>query len=147
LTQSWLDRLAALHPPDGIIANSGYTADTAELQYPSVPKAVVYCPVASPDPMLAASRETTRRGLGVNDGESLLFHAARFEAWKGLLVVVDALTTLRELPNWRLFIAGAPQRPTEVEFAGKVRADVAGKGLNEHVVFLGHRADVPRLMA
>ncbi|MEG9528778.1 MAG: glycosyltransferase [Hyphomicrobiales bacterium] len=67
---------------------------------------------------------------------------SRLAPWKGQDVVIDALATL---PDVRCIVVGAALFGEDA-YAADLRARVAARGLSDRVLFLGQRADVPRLM-
>jgi glycosyltransferase involved in cell wall biosynthesis len=91
---------------------------------------IVYnAPVPEPAP---PPRNTTRRELGLNDGDFVVITIARLAPWKGVDVLIQALAMARErLPRVRLLIVGEGEtrgrleelaRPlgTSVTFTGQV---------------------------
>src|SRR5262249_41027601 len=54
---------------------------------------------------------------------------------------------LRARPGWVAWIAGAAQRPRERVYLGELKAQARTLGIADRVKFLGHRTDVPRLLA
>ena len=67
---------------------------------------------------------------------------SRLAPWKGQDVVIDALAAL---PDVRCIVVGAALFGEDA-YAADLRARVAARGLAHRVLFLGQRADVPRLM-
>jgi len=144
----WSERWASLTPPDAIIVNSQYTASSVATVFPNVPHEVVYIPVESnvlPD--RTAVRTRLRAELNTSPESVVILMASRMEAWKGGAVLLQALAKLATVPGWVAWIAGGPQRPAEHEFYESLQQIAQTSGIADRVRFLGHRSDVPGLMA
>ncbi len=88
-------------------------------------------------------REQTRRTLGLGQQQPLLLSVGRREHQKGQVSAVEALARVRtEFEDAVLLIAGR-----EGAASGELARLVDNLGLSEAVRFLGHRDDVPDLMA
>lgn len=142
VTPTWLDRWASRTTPDLQIANSRFTASAPA--FPSVPAKVIHCPVKA-EIFPAASRNATRAALGASDRDVVVLMAARFEAWKGHAVLIDAARLLRSRPL-KFWIAGGAQRLSERAYAAQLERQAADSGLQASVALLGDRADIPALM-
>jgi glycosyltransferase involved in cell wall biosynthesis len=68
-------------------------------------------------------------------------------AWKGLRVLIEALSRLGEVPAWECWIAGGAQRPAETDYLETLRADAHRLGVSDRIQFLGQRSDVDTLLA
>jgi glycosyltransferase involved in cell wall biosynthesis len=90
------------------------------------------------DPRMPAA---LRAELGLPAGP-LVGVFSRLAPWKGQDVVIDALAAL---PDVRCIMVGAALFGEDA-YAADLRARVAARGLADRVLFLGQRADVPRLM-
>jgi glycosyltransferase involved in cell wall biosynthesis len=148
LQVSWLDRWAGLHVPTTLVGVSRDTLGTGKKLYPTAHAEVLYHPIpwdAPPERTLA--RRAVREELGAGPGEVVLLQASRAERWKGHDQLLAALEQVRDVPGWRLWLAGGAQRPKELAFMTELKAQVARAGLGERVRFLGERRDVPRLLA
>ena len=141
----WLQKLASFQPPDFAICNSRWTRSTLNRCYPRVPSAVIYAPVRGTN--RAESREQTRATMGVRPEEVLILIAARMEPWKGHADLLRALRTVRSSVNWRLFVAGAPNTPSESAYFKSLVEQAASFGIGDRVEFLGYRSDIPALLA
>lgn len=85
-------------------------------------------------------REGVRRALGCAAHERVLLMPAVLRQGKGHEVVLDALPAIRRcLPHVKLVFAGAGDREADL----RQRAEPYG----DRVVFLGHRDDLPDLLA
>jgi glycosyltransferase involved in cell wall biosynthesis len=100
---------------------------------------------------LAADAEAGRRALleatGAPAEAEVVLHVGRVEPGKGQLDLVEAApAVLAERPGVRLAFAGG-EPEVSAGYAAEVRGRVAELGLEEAVAFLGHRDDVPSLVA
>lgn len=84
-----------------------------------------------------------RDGIGACSDETLLLAVGNLYPVKGHPVLLDALQRLQaDAPvRWRLVVAGRGRHKASLE------ERTAALGLGEHVRFLGHRDDVPDLLA
>jgi glycosyltransferase involved in cell wall biosynthesis len=103
--------------------------------------AVVPAPVASPAPDVSAeTRTAVRAEFGAAPGQAIVLAAGRLAAQKGFGLLLDAATRWRSRqPEPLLVIAG------EGPLAGELEARATSLGLT--VRFIGHRSDVPALLA
>ena len=76
----------------------------------------------------------------------MILQASRIEAWKGPDRTLHALARLRDIPGWRLWMAGGPQRHEERALYENLKRIAEEAGIGERVAFLGQRSDVPALM-
>jgi glycosyltransferase involved in cell wall biosynthesis len=92
----------------------------------------------------AGDRSKVRRALGIGDDELLVLAVGRLVELKGHMVLLRALAQLRRagLPDtWQVAIAG------QGELEGVLRAFISEAGLVGRAHILGHRDDVPDLLA
>ncbi len=141
----WPDTWGLRQRPDTVIANSPFTAAAAA----SLVRVSgwLYPPVQAPHPSARGARADTRSQLGASPSDVVILQASRVEPLKGLREHIAALATLHDLPDWFLWIAGAPQRRHERAYFDQLRTEAANQGIADRVRFLGHRTDVPALMA
>jgi glycosyltransferase involved in cell wall biosynthesis len=143
----WLDRWAALTPPDLAICNSRYTASTLPKLYPRIPHELFYAPVALDLPPLdAESRIALRASLGTARDAVVIVQASRFEPWKGHLDHLEALGHLVDLTGWVCWIVGGTQRPAEVRYLDQLKRRATKLGLKDRIRFSGQRFDVLQVM-
>ena len=89
-----------------------------------------------------ANSGPVRAEFGLPADAPLVVTVANFKAHKGYEYLLQAAVEVRkDLPGVRFLLVG--QGPLEAE----VRAGVRSHGLESTVVFAGHRADVPRIVA
>jgi glycosyltransferase involved in cell wall biosynthesis len=143
--RSLVERWAARTPADLVICNSAWTSRTAGALQPGVTMTVIHPPVRVPECPGSAAGDL-RGELGADPADVVILSASRLEPWKGHVNLVRALARVRATRAWRLWIAGAPQRPHEDRYLAALRQEVARLGLEPRVRFLGERRDVPQLM-
>jgi glycosyltransferase involved in cell wall biosynthesis len=144
----WTERLARRVPPDLVICNSHFTASTLGSLYPRVPAAVAYCPVEMRrSPVNVEERRLTRVSLNTPERAIAIILASRSERWKGHTVLLEALSYLRDVPNWVWWQVGGAQRPAEAAFLDSLRELANRFGIFDRVRWIGERDDVPRLLA
>jgi glycosyltransferase involved in cell wall biosynthesis len=91
-------------------------------------------------------RGRARARLGLAPGDVAVLMPARPYAGKGVGVLLDALAIVgldvstRDIPL-RVFVAGGSRHVEDY------RAQAASRGLGDTIVFLGHRDDIPALLA
>ena len=91
-------------------------------------------------PVRSGDRAVVRRELGLPDDHLLLLAVGSLVPRKGHAVLIEALATLGPGP-WMLAIAGGG-----VE-RDRLQALAAERGLARHIQIMGHRDDVPNLLA
>lgn len=144
----WLERWAKLTRPDSVICNSRFTAGTIDKLYPGVEATVIYCPVASSELRLTQSeRRAARAELNTPEDATVIIQVSRIESWKGQALHLQALSLLRDLPNWVCWQVGGAQRRHEQNYLAQLKVMAERLGMAERVRFLDQRSDVPRLLA
>lgn len=137
--------LAAARRADALVAPSSATADwlarlagVCASRIQVIPNGVdLEC---FDRPMGAAAREALRRSIGCAAHERVVLIPAVLRHGKGHDVLLDALPVIRQMvPQVRVVFAGGGEREAEL----RQRAAPHGSG----VVLLGHRNDVPQLLA
>jgi glycosyltransferase involved in cell wall biosynthesis len=76
----------------------------------------------------------------------VIIQISRMEKWKGHEVHLQALSLLRSMPQWTCWFVGGAQRPSEVRYVEALKDQVVKLGLQDRVVFCGHRSDIARLL-
>lgn len=142
---TWADRLARRVAPDGALCTSRFAGGTLGRLWPHVRGDVVYPPVAPPDG--AVDRAAVREALRTPADDVVLLQASRMEPWKGHRLLIQALGTLRDVDGWTCWIAGGAQRPHEQAHRAEMAALARRLGVTPRIRYLGHRDDVPALMA
>ena len=147
LPEETLDRMAARVKPDLIIAVSKDTATTVESLFPGVPTQVLYTPLPAMTMGTPADRERIRGEMSVPADQVVIVQVSRMEAWKGHRVHLEALSQLKDLPQWTCWMVGGAQRPAEKEYLDSLRRLCADLGIENRVLFLGERRDVPMVLS
>jgi glycosyltransferase involved in cell wall biosynthesis len=142
---SLLERWARWTRAHLVIANSEWTARSAHFVQPTARVEVVPCPVPCVSP--GATRDAVRQSLGTDSADVVVLMASRFERWKGHGDLIEAVAALDDLPAWTLWIAGAPQRSSEMRYEYELEQQIARLGIGRRVRFIGERRDVPAIMA
>ncbi len=146
--EHWIDRWARRTPPDAVIVNSHFSAESVSKVFPNVPNEVVYIPVeCNTVADRSTNRASVRAELNTPDGAVVILLASRLERWKGAAVLVEALGKLASIPGWIAWLAGGPQRPSEQLFFQELQHRAKELGVADRVRFLGQRSDVTNLMA
>ena len=143
--RTWPERWASLTRPDVIISNSAFTAASIPALYADASTSLLYAPVPPHAAIGGEARTRIRATLGVTrESTCVVILASRFERWKGHADLMAAMTSVRG--DWRVWIAGAPQKHSDAEYERELRAWSASRGLDDRVQFLGERRDIPALL-
>ena len=147
LEPSFLDRVADWITPDLLILNSRHTGEAFGALFAKAKKHLVYYPVENRAPQ--RTRAELRRELNTPESTVVIAFAARFERWKGHTLLLRAARALlnRTSSDWRIWICGGVQRPSEEAYLAELRQYVESAGLTARVQFLGQRSDVPDVLA
>ena len=149
--QHWLERWAALHPPDLVVCNSRFTAETLPKVFPGprTPPHVVIHPPVSPGAILLApdERAAVRAEFDTSPSACVIVQVSRMEPYKGHRLHLDALARLKDVPGWVYWVVGGVQRVHEREYLEQLREQAARAGIADRVRFLGERRDVRRVLA
>src|SRR5262245_23289543 len=117
-----------------LVANEGLPEDRVGLVYNGIDLA----PYANGD----HDRRAVRQELGVGDADLAIMQVARLDYLKDHATAVRTMARVaRQRPDARLVLVG------EGPEGSKIRDQVRQLGLEKHVLFLGLRSDVPRLLA
>jgi glycosyltransferase involved in cell wall biosynthesis len=144
----WLERWARRTMPDVVLCNSQFTAATLSQLYPRTKSETLYYPVA---PQKLGYSETdikdTRTELQTPLDATVIIQVSRMETLKGHLLHLEALSLIKDLPDWVCWQVGGAQRPDEVQYLAELKLAAARLGIAERVRFLNERSDVERLLA
>ncbi len=144
----WLERWARRTRPDLVLCNSNFTAATSSRLFPAVCAETVYCPVARPAfGSLDKIKKELRAELQTPEAATVIVQVGRMEAGKGQPQHLEALSLLKDLPNWICWQVGGAERPGEIAYLEELKSLTARLGIAERVRFLGQRTDVARLLA
>jgi glycosyltransferase involved in cell wall biosynthesis len=143
---TWPDRLAKRTAPDRAVCTSRFAGETLDRLWPHVRGEVVYPPVAPPNAG-SVDRAAIRAALRTPAEDVVILQASRMEPWKGHRLLIQGLTSIRQASGWTCWIAGGAQRPHEEGHLAEMYALAQQGGIAHRIRFLGHRGDVPALMA
>jgi glycosyltransferase involved in cell wall biosynthesis len=143
--QAWADRLLSRYT-DRAIAVSGSTRDflVRERHVPADRVRLIWngAPLDEFAHPPAGAREAVRTELGLPPGTIAVGTIGRLSEQKGQRDLLDAAALVtRELPDVRFVLVGDGDLRPDLE------ARAAALGLGDRVVFAGHRADVPAVLA
>ncbi|HEX6909737.1 MAG TPA: glycosyltransferase family 4 protein [Longimicrobium sp.] len=144
--RTWADRLAKRMAPDVAVCTSRFAGETLGRLWPGVRGEVVYPPVPPPDTG-QVDRIAVRTALRTAKEDAVILQASRMEPWKGHRLLIQALAAIRGVPGWTCWIAGGAQRTHEEAHLAEMYAIAQQLGIDRRIRFLGHRGDVPALMA
>jgi glycosyltransferase involved in cell wall biosynthesis len=102
--------------------------------------------VAPPPAFDPARRPAKREGHGAGPETVVIALVARLEPWKGHVALLEALTSLRDLPNWTAWIVGGAQRRAEDMYRAALERRTNEARIAARVHFLGQRDDVAALL-
>lgn len=144
----WLERWARRTPPDLVLCNSRFTAATLPQLYPTVQAETLYCPVAPPPVRYSkADLAATRTELQTPLDATVIIQVSRMEAWKGHALHLEALSRLKDVPDWVCWQVGGAQKPGEEKYLQELKDLADSLGIGERVRFPGQRSDVSKLLA
>lgn len=144
----WLERWARLTPPDLALCNSHFTAGTLAKLYPRTRAEVVYNPyVSSEIHQPPGSRSSLRAELNTPEDAIVVVQVSRMEPMKGHALHLEALSLLKDIPDWVCWMIGGAQRPHEIRYMGNLRKLAVKLGIEDRVRFPGQRSDVASLLA
>lgn len=144
----WLERWARRTTPNLIFCNSRFTASTLANLYRNVPFQVVYPPHSLTFTNSSiADRAKARRELETPEDAVVIVQVSRMEPWKGHELHLEALSLMKDLPQWVSWQVGGAQRPSEARYVKKLKNLALKLGIADRVRFTGQRSDVPRLLA
>ena len=145
---SWLERMARRTTPDLAIATSRFVGSFVANLFPGLRTEALYAALPLVDtPEAVEWRTAVRREQGADARQVVILQVSRFEAWKGHLLHLEALSRLKTTADWVCWFVGGPQNAAEESYFRRVRETASGLGLGSRVRFLGQRTDVPRLLA
>jgi glycosyltransferase involved in cell wall biosynthesis len=144
----WLELWARRTLPDLVVCNSRFTAATVHRLYPLVPAEIVYCPVAPLKPNHSeADINRTRADLKTPKDATVIIQVSRMEEGKGQTNHLEALSLLKDLPNWVCWLVGSPQRSDENRYLQRLQKMARSLGIAERVSFVDQSANVGELLA
>ena len=140
-------RWAWRRPPALCIVNSKATAEPLKQLRQQVPVSIVH-PLVNPPPRPDPDAvQQLRAEWRVSPDELVILQASRFDSWKGHRNLLQALGAMRDVPGWRCWIAGAPQRPQEETYRQELVGLIDSLRIADRVDFIGHRDDMETTLA
>jgi glycosyltransferase involved in cell wall biosynthesis len=90
-----------------------------------------------------------RAEFGLAEDARVISNVGRLVPWKGQDVFLQAMSeVVRAYPNVRVLIVGAPNpQPAGQDYYQRLERLTVRLGLSGHVIFTGHRSDIPEIMA
>ncbi|MDT8307420.1 MAG: glycosyltransferase family 4 protein [Anaerolineae bacterium] len=96
-------------------------------------------------------RAALRREFAIGEEQPTIVIVGRLLPWKGQAALIEALALVRaELPGVRLLVVGDDDVSAfsgDGRYSQYLQVLVAELGLEENVIFTGHRSDVPAILA
>ncbi len=132
-------------------AISDYVAD-AWIRYSGTPPGhtrTIYNAIPDDCFNVTPDRQCVRTELGIPAGARIALYVGRLAKYKGCDTLLDALGPILEENDLHLVYAGATDLFVEgtAEMAEKMQGQIQSNAWNKRVQFLGHRKDIPRLLA
>lgn len=140
-------RWAWLRPPALCIANSATTVEPLAKMPVSVPVRIVHPLVNPPLVVDRSAIQHLRERWRADPSDVVILQASRLDSWKGHRNLLAALAAMRDVPGWRCWIAGAPQRPEEETYRNELIRLTASLQLTQRVSFIGHQDDMETALA
>lgn len=138
--------------PDGILPRVlpavGVAADSVAAAAP-IPGAVGVHPGIDAQSYLDASleREAIRKELDIAPASKAIGIVGRLQPWKGQHAFLRAAARIADRPDVVFLVVGGAIGGFSESYPGELRALASSLGIADRVRFLGHRGDVPRVLA
>ena len=146
----WTQRWASMTPPALVLCVSKDTAATCDRLFPGVPQEVFYSPLPAYICDDLSDNDDVRREvrteLDTSMDAAVIIQVSRMESWKGHDTLLEALGSLRHVPDWTCWIVGGAQTPSEAKYLAQLQGLSARLEISKRVRFLGERKDVMRLL-
>ncbi len=145
---SRVDRLATLLPAAGIFTCSQTSADAQAALSPKRQTVVVYPGVELErfDPTILSSSKDLRSSLGLPPKGAIIGIVGRFQRWKGIHVLIEAMPTILEKhPDTTCVVVGG-KHSLEAEYPDFIDERIAALGLKNRVVLAGMQSNVQEWM-
>jgi glycosyltransferase involved in cell wall biosynthesis len=146
---SFIDRRVLAPRVDGMIFISRAVAQAQLHALKSPPPYRVIPNAVDPDLFSdLADRKAVRERLGVAADAPLIGMIGRIIPWKGQSVFVEAFARLHQVrPDAVAIIVGEADTPEGDAYRQVVKKRIRELGLEEKILWLGHRQDIPEIMA
>jgi glycosyltransferase involved in cell wall biosynthesis len=141
---------ASVQYADAALAISQYVRDTiVDMGKPAaqVPTVLNALDASGWDPDLDGSE--VRRELGISPEAPVIASISRLFSWKGPTQLLDAAAIVaKEFPGLRVLIVGADEVYVHGgSYTAELKAQVKRLGIEQNVIFTGHRRDAARILA
>jgi len=143
----WLEKLARRTRPDLAICNSRFSVECTGKWLSRVQIEHVYYPVSRPDVDGGVTRAAVRRRLQTDEREAVIVQVSRLEAWKGQLVLLEALSRVNHVDGWTCWIVGGAQCASERRYLHDLQGFAQRAGIEHRLRFAGERSDIPAVLA
>ena len=91
-------------------------------------------------------RQAIRKNLGVNDNTLFGLMVGRLNSQKGYNDAVAAVARADKSKQWKIFIVGGDQTPSDTKYFEALKQQVSELKLEDRIEFLGWREDVKSLL-
>lgn len=145
--QKLIYRWGWLRPPRRCIVNSAFVEQAVIRLGGDTATRIVHPLVLREAPPTRARALELRSALGAHEDDVIITQASRLDAWKGHRTLLRALGALQDLPRWRAWIAGSPQREEERRYLVELQSLAEQLGVAARVSFIGHRSDMSAVLA
>jgi glycosyltransferase involved in cell wall biosynthesis len=152
--EGWLDRKVqwAMRKADAVVGVSAFVAGSINaMGFPAVKTHFVHNSLVVSEWDPDTDGTAIRQEFGVDPSTPLLLTASRLFSWKGHTELLKALAVVKKAGcDFKLLIVGDDDpraHPTRSSFSAELKILAQDLGLQENVIFSGHRTDMPQIMA
>ncbi|WP_286175850.1 glycosyltransferase family 4 protein [Labrenzia sp. CE80] len=138
---------------DTVIANSRYTANLIQKRHPEAAGKITIIHRGSdlgalaPETVSSERRKTLADAWNVDADQPIILNMGRLTTWKGQGIVIDAMAKLTEAGDSQTIAVLAGDSQGRDKYLAELRAQIAGHGLEDRVLLVGHCADVPAALS
>jgi len=138
---------------DAVIANSGYTANLIQERNPVAAGKITVIHRGSdlgalaPEAVSSERRNTLAEAWKVDANRPIILNMGRLTAWKGQGIVIDAMAKLAEAGDSQTIAVLAGDAQGRDKYLAELKAQIAGHGLEDRILLVGHCADVPAALS
>lgn len=151
LAPGLFENLCKRTPPNHMIGVSKHTLQTGhQLLFPDVEGTVINYPMPWNANRFDCDDEDIvafRKEVNTPEDAVVIVQATRMNAWKGHKELLDALSLMKHIPNWVMWIIGGPQKAAEELYFENLITVAKDYGISDRVMFLGQQKNVPQFLA